>query len=83
MLCRVATACYLCRREAMGLEIGFQISYSDKSYPAPPLYAPCQLVGRFRLWLGLVYLSFSLGLGLSLVLCLPLLLESESFRLVH
>lgn len=59
----------------MGLEIGFQISYSDKSYPAPSSHAPCRLVGRFLLGLSLA--------SLSLVLLLPLLLESESFRLVH
>ena len=70
MLCRVATACYLCRREELGLEIGFQISYSDKSYPAPPLYAPCRLAGRFRLGLSLD--SLSVRLGLSFVLSLPL-----------
>ena len=75
MLCRVATACYLCRREALGLEIGFQISYSDKSYPAQPLYAPSRSVGRFRLGLSLFRFSF--------VLSLPLGFECSGFRLVH
>ena len=42
------------------LEIGFQISYSDKSYPDPPLYAPCRLAGRFCLGLGLTSLCLSL-----------------------